>query len=62
MNRAFLIIFVPVVLVAIGYVFVFRAMGVSAGYWRLALMGVIAAGTIWWLGRRTGNKASSGAR
>ena len=62
MNRAFLIILVPVGLVAIGYVVVFRAMGVSPGYWRLALVGAVVTGAMWWLGRKTARKAKAGAR
>ena len=41
MNRAFLIILVPTAVVAVGYVFVLKAMGMEPGYWRLA--GVVAA-------------------
>jgi len=61
MNRAFAIILVPVGLVGIGYVVVFRAMGVSPGYWRLILIAAILGGAMWWLGRRTVPKAGSGA-
>jgi ABC-type spermidine/putrescine transport system permease subunit II len=52
MNRAFYIILVPVVLVAIGYVVVFRAMGVSAGPWRVILVAAILGGGMWWLARK----------
>jgi ABC-type spermidine/putrescine transport system permease subunit II len=61
MNRAFAIILVPVGLVGIGYVVVFRAMGVPLGYWRLILTAVILGGVVWWLGRRRVRKAGSGA-
>ena len=37
MNRAFAIILIPAVLVAIGYVVVFRSMGITPAYWRLIL-------------------------
>ncbi|MGB2671297.1 MAG: hypothetical protein WA621_07300 [Candidatus Acidiferrum sp.] len=60
MNRAYAIILTPVVLVAIGYVVVFRAMGVSPGYSRLILVAVILGGAMWWLGRRALRKARSG--
>jgi len=62
MNRAFLIILIPVLLVAIGYVVVFRAMGVSSGYWSLILVAAVVGGAMWCLGRRTARKADSGAR
>jgi ABC-type glycerol-3-phosphate transport system permease component len=62
MNRAFFIILVPALLVAIGYVVVFRYMGVTPAYWRLILPGVLFAGALLWLGRRTGRKKGSGAQ
>ncbi|MGC1482633.1 MAG: hypothetical protein WA789_02470 [Candidatus Acidiferrum sp.] len=52
MNRAFAIILTPVVLVAIGYVVVFHAMGVSPAYWRLILPAAIVGGAMWWLARK----------
>jgi ABC-type glycerol-3-phosphate transport system permease component len=52
MNRGFYIILVPAALVAIGYVVVFRYIGVSPAYWRLILLVVLFAGAVWWLGRR----------
>lgn len=52
MNRAFLIVLVPVVLVAIGYVVVFRSMGVSPGYWRLMAPAAILGGAMWWMVRK----------
>jgi len=52
-NRAFLIILVPTVLVTLGYLVVLREMGIAPGYWRLAgALGAFACG-IWWLGRGT---------
>ncbi|MGB8472824.1 MAG: hypothetical protein WCE61_01920 [Candidatus Acidiferrum sp.] len=62
MNRALYIILIPVLLVAIGYVVVFRAMGVSPAYWKLILLAMIMGSAMWWLGRRTGRKVSSSAR
>lgn len=59
MNRAFLIILIPAVLVAIGYVVVFRAMGISPAYWPLILPLALLGGAMWWLGRRTARKAGS---
>ena len=52
MNRGFYIILVPAALVAIGYVVVFRYIGVSPAYWRLILLVVLFAGAVRWLGRR----------
>lgn len=52
MNRAFLIVLVPVVLVAIGYVVVFRSMGVSPDYWRLMAPAAILGGAMWWMVRK----------
>jgi ABC-type glycerol-3-phosphate transport system permease component len=62
MNRGFYIILVPAALVAIGYVVVFRYIGVSPSYWRLILPVILFAGAMWWLGRRTARKAGSGSR
>ena len=57
MNRAFAIILIPAVLVAIGYVVVFRSMGVSPAYWRLILPLALLGGALWWLGRRAARKS-----
>ena len=59
MNRAFLIVLVPALLVAAGYIAIFRYMGVPPGYGRLAGAMVLLVGWIWWLGKR--NKKSSNA-
>jgi ABC-type glycerol-3-phosphate transport system permease component len=61
MNRAFAIILIPALLVAIGYVIVFRSMGVSPAYWRLILPLALLGGALWWLGRRAARRAGSGA-
>jgi hypothetical protein len=60
MNRSLLIILVPALLVAIGYVVVLRMMGVSPGYPRLVIAVVLFFGGIYWLSRRSGKKAKSG--
>jgi ABC-type glycerol-3-phosphate transport system permease component len=52
MNRAFAIILIPALLVAIGYVIVFRSMGVPPAYWRLILPMAALGGALWWLARR----------
>jgi hypothetical protein len=54
MNRAFLIILAPPLLVLIGYVVVFRAMGgVAPAYWRVILPVALLGGALWWVGRRS---------
>jgi hypothetical protein len=62
MNRAFYIIFVPVLLVMIGYILVFRSMGLSPGYPRLVVAVLLCAGAILWVGRKVAGKAGSGGR
>lgn len=49
MNRAFLIILVPAVLVAIGYVLLFRFLGLSLTYLRFILGGAVFIGAAYWL-------------
>jgi hypothetical protein len=56
MNRAFLIIFIPVLLVAAGYVAVFRFMGVAPGYPRRILLMALFSGLMYWLSRRNAGK------
>jgi hypothetical protein len=58
-NRSIYIIMVPVLLVALGYIFMFRHIGVAPGYLRLATAMVAFFGTIWWLGRKTRKTGSS---
>jgi hypothetical protein len=59
MNRGFLIILIPAVLIAIGYVIVFRYIGVTPGYVRLMGAVIVFFGGIWWLGRRGKKKTGS---
>ncbi len=59
MNRAFLIIFIPAILVGIGYILVLRAMGLAPGYPRLIVAVVLVLAAICLLSRR---KAGSGAK
>jgi hypothetical protein len=59
MNRSFLIITIPVMLVALGYIVVLRYMGFAPGYSRLILAVALFFSAIWWLGRRTARKAES---
>ncbi len=49
MNRAFLIILVPAILVALGYILVFRFLGIAPGYLRLVLPLVIFLAAAYWL-------------
>jgi FtsH-binding integral membrane protein len=56
MNRAFFIILIPALLVAAGYVAVFRFMGVAAGYPPLMLMMALFFGAMYWLSRRSARK------
>lgn len=59
MNRSILIILVPALIVAAGYVIVLRMMGLSPGYPRLIGAMVLFFGGIYWLSRRSGKKAKS---
>jgi ABC-type glycerol-3-phosphate transport system permease component len=61
MNRAFLIILTPPLLVLIGYSIVFRFMGVSPEYWRVIVPVVLMSGALWWFSRRSARKARSSA-
>ena len=61
MNRAFLIILIPALLVAVGYVTVYRFMGLDPGYPRLAIMIALFFGAIYWLSRRNPRKLNSNA-
>jgi len=58
MNRGFLIILIPAMLVALGYIVVFRFLGVTPGYGRLVGAMMVFFAAIWWLGRRGKKKAS----
>jgi hypothetical protein len=59
MNRSILIIMVPALLVAAGYIVVLRMMGVPPGYPRLLVAVVLFFGGIYWLSKRSGKKANS---
>ena len=52
MNRGFLIILVPAMLIAIGYIVIFRYVGMTPAYGRLAVAMIVFFGGIWWLGWR----------
>ena len=59
MNRSILIILIPALIVAAGYVIVLRIMGFSPGYPRLIGAVVLFFGAIYWLSKRSGKKAKS---
>jgi hypothetical protein len=59
MNRSILIILIPALIVAAGYVIVLRFMGFSPGYPRLIGAMVLFFGGIYWLSKRSGKKAKS---
>lgn len=59
MNRSILIILIPALIVATGYVIVLRVMGLAPGYPRLIGAGVLFFGGIYLLSKRTGKKIKS---
>jgi hypothetical protein len=59
MNRAFLIIMIPALLVATGYIVVLRYMGIAPGYPRLIVAMTLFFGMIYWLSRLSWRKANS---
>jgi len=59
MNRSILIILIPALLIAAGYIIVLRMMGVAPGYPRLAVALILFFGGIYWLSKRSGKKANS---
>jgi len=59
MNRSILIILIPALIVAAGYVIVLRIMGFSPGYPRLIGAMVLFFGAVYWLSKRSGEKAKS---
>ena len=52
MNRGFLMALIPAFLLAIGYIVIFRYVGVTPAYIRLAGAMFVFFGGVWWLGRR----------
>jgi len=59
MNRSILIILIPALIVAAGYVIVLRIMGFSPGYPRLIGAMMLFFGAVYWLSKRSGKKAKS---
>jgi hypothetical protein len=58
-NRSIYIIMVPVLLVALGYILMFRHIGVAPGYPRLMSATAVFFGAIWWLSRKAARKTGS---
>jgi hypothetical protein len=59
MNRSILIILIPALLVAAGYIIVLKMMGFAPGYPRLAVAMILFFGGIYWLSKRSGKKVNS---
>jgi hypothetical protein len=59
MYRAFFIIMIPVTLVAFGYIFVLRSLGIPPGYFRLFVAVTLFFGAVLWLARKS-HKAKAG--
>ena len=59
MNRSLLIILIPALLVAAGYILVLHLMGIAPGCPRLIIAMVLFFGGIYWLSRRSGKKAKT---
>ena len=59
MNGSILIILIPALLVAAGYIVVLRMMGLAPGYPRLAIAMILFFVGIYWLSRRSGKKANT---
>ena len=59
MNRSILIILIPALMVAAGYVIVLRIMGLAPGYPRLIGAMALFFGGIYWLSKRSGKKIKS---
>jgi hypothetical protein len=53
MNRAFLIVLGPTSVVAIGYIFVLRAMGMEPPYLKLTAVLVMLGLAFWWISKKT---------
>jgi ABC-type spermidine/putrescine transport system permease subunit II len=62
MNRAFLIILVPAILVALGYVVVFRFLGLSPSYLRFMVGGVVFLAAAYWLWPRKAANSAKGVK
>jgi ABC-type spermidine/putrescine transport system permease subunit II len=61
MYRAFFIVMIPVILVALGYIFVLRSLGIPPGYFRLFVAVALFFGVVLWLSRKS-HQANAGNR
>jgi uncharacterized membrane protein required for colicin V production len=59
MNRAILIILIPALLVAAGYIFVLRALGFAPGYLRLIVPVALLFGVVYWFSRKGAKRANT---
>jgi uncharacterized membrane protein len=59
MNRSFIIIMAPVLLVTLGYIAAFTHLGFRPGYPRLFITVTLFFGLIWWLGSRAARKSKT---
>jgi uncharacterized membrane protein len=62
MNRALLIIFVPAVLVALGYALVLYGMGMAPGYLRTMAAFALFFGVLYWVTSRPPKKRGEPAK
>lgn len=62
MNRALVIILIPAILVAMGYILVFRFLGLSPGYLRLVLPGALFLAAAYWLWPRKARQENKGGK
>jgi hypothetical protein len=62
MNRAILIILLPALLVAVGYIIVLRSMGLAPSYVRLVGPVALLFGALYWFSRRSARKAQTGQK
>ena len=62
MNKSLLIVLIPALLVAAGYIVVLRMMGLPPGYARLAFAMVVFFSAIYLLSRRSAKKAKGAAQ
>ena len=59
MNKALYIVFIPLLLVAVGYMVVLRYAGLAPGYLQLAVAVTVFFGVIYWLARRSQRKSQA---
>ena len=62
MNRSFLLVVIPALLVLAGYIGAFHYLGIAPNYFRLIAAAVGFAAAAWWVRRRAARKAKPGGR